>query len=239
MTNCWCPHKHTRTHTLARCRLWTGCACIHKGSDWDRAPATSSTHLPNLMLGWFKEHHLCSCVVSFPMRCQSHLLTICCRGRFRWDLVREWTVPCEVWCLASSVFYFLRCQLGQHLSVGCDLAALIGNCCPIENLCVDKWPMTQAKHGQAVATTISSYFIEYRVSLARDVCRFAPVISRVADNTAELFKIGAWGDWQYRSSLKQGVFFNSVHWNSVIGCVITVSILKVIRAYYIILECYL
>lgn len=57
---------------------------------------------------------------------------------------------------------------------------------------------TKAMHGQAVSTTISSYFMEFRVALARDVCRFAPVITRMAGNTAELFKIGSWGDWQYR-----------------------------------------
>lgn len=58
--------------------------------------------------------------------------------------------------------------------------------------------VTKAMHGQAVSTTISSYFMEFRVALARDVCRFAPVITRMAGNTAELFKIGSWGDWQYR-----------------------------------------
>lgn len=69
--------------------------------------------------------------------------------------------------------------------------------------CGTSWVNTcqlDAMHGQAVSTTISSYFMEFRVALARDVCRFAPVITRMAGNTAELFKIGSWSDWQYRLS---------------------------------------
>lgn len=45
-------------------------------------------------------------------------------------------------------------------------------------------------------------------ALARDVCRFAPVITRLAESTAELFKIGAWADWQYRrKNALENVFF--------------------------------
>jgi len=69
--------------------------------------------------------------------------------------------------------------------------------------CGSSWANTcqvDAMHGQSVNTVIKGYYMEFRAALARDVCRFAPVITRLAESTAELFKIGAWADWQYRLS---------------------------------------
>ncbi|CAJ1380020.1 unnamed protein product, partial [Effrenium voratum] len=39
--------------------------------------------------------------------------------------------------------------------------------------------------------------LEFRASLPRDVCRFAPVYAKEADDVVEIFKIGSWPDWQY------------------------------------------
>ena len=69
--------------------------------------------------------------------------------------------------------------------------------------CGSSWGSTcqvDAMHGQGVALYVYSFFLEFRVSLARDVCRFAPVINRLAGETVEVFKIGGWTDWQYRLS---------------------------------------
>lgn len=85
-------------------------------------------------------------------------------------------------------------QVAFQRSVALRLSSLFGRMHPFRRPMV----VTKAMHGQAVSTTISSYFMEFRVALARDVCRFAPVITRMAGNTAELFKIGSWSDWQYR-----------------------------------------
>ena len=75
---------------------------------------------------------------------------------------------------------------------------------PVSSIsCGSSWGNTcqmDAMHTEGVSLYVYSFFLEYRASLARDVCRFAPVINRVADNTVALFKIGAWSDWQYRLS---------------------------------------
>ena len=49
-----------------------------------------------------------------------------------------------------------------------------------------------AMHEQNVGFAIFSMSLEFRSSLPRDVCRFAPVISREVDDMVELFKIGSW-----------------------------------------------
>eukprot|EP00435_Cladocopium_sp_Y103_P000050 s4143_g1.t1 len=89
---------------------------------------------------------------------------------------------------SGSGLYHVKCGAWRSVaSISCGASWV--NTCQLD-----------ATHSQAVSTSISSYFMEFRVALARDVCRFAPVITHIAGNTAELFKIGSWGDWQYRLS---------------------------------------
>ncbi|CAE7479165.1 unnamed protein product, partial [Symbiodinium natans] len=50
------------------------------------------------------------------------------------------------------------------------------------------------------AVVLSSLDMEYQATLPRDVCRFAPVISSMAQEEVEYFKFGTWPEWQYRLS---------------------------------------
>lgn len=96
---------------------------------------------------------------------------------------------------SGSGLFHVKCGAWRSVkTISCG--DLWGNTCQVDA----KHGHTEGLHGQNVNTVIKGYYMEFRAALARDVCRFAPVITNLAESTAKLFKIGTWADWQYRLS---------------------------------------